>query len=153
MVKAYNSIDRQLIIKYRDIVEFDLILRPHITQIYGDSATGKTLLVDCIKMEQNNYKNNTSIAKYDTSNIKVFDSNMTIYDLKSINNGIIIIDRADLFLDKSVIEYISSDTKNQYLVMARAGLNFGISPNYYGQFVKDNNKVTIQYDYSIKGWF
>ena len=65
--------------------------------MYGDSATGKTLLVNCIKNEKRNNRFNNECAD-NLSNIFVFDDAFSVEDLSKITNSLIIVDRCDLIL-------------------------------------------------------
>jgi hypothetical protein len=152
MDKIYDYENGRFFARYRDIVRFDLEIRMPITQVYGQSATGKTLLVNFIRNEKKNDKYNptTTIA----SNVEVFDDGVTIEDLTKIKNALIVIDRGDLILTPKVIEWIGQDKNNHYLIFSRTSLPLGLSPNYYGEFVCDeNNVISISYKYSEVNWF
>lgn len=153
MAKVYDFDNGKLIAKYRDIVSFDLELRKPITQVYGDSATGKTLLVNYIKNEKRNNKfNNEEIN--DLSNIIVFDDIFDVSAMSKVTHYLIIVDRCDLILTSNIIDFIASDRNNNYLLFSRTGLPLGISPNYYGEFIcDDNNVISIFYKYSEVSWF
>ncbi len=153
MGKVYDYASGKLTASYRDIVSFDLELRRPITQVYGDSATGKTFLVKYIKNEKRNNKFNNENSS-DLSNIFAFDDVLTVKDLSKIKESLIVIDRCDLILTEDVIDFIVSDRSNHYLLFSRTGLPLGLSPNYYGEFVRNNdNIISISYKYSEVSWF
>lgn len=152
MASVYNFDKGNLSATYRDIVSFDLEIRKPITQIYGNSATGKTLLVNYVKNEKRNNKYNESIE--DLSNIFVFDDTFSIEDISKISNSLIIIDRCDLILSSDIVNFIVADRSNHYLLFSRTALPLGISPNYYGELVcSDTNTISISYKYSEVSWF
>lgn len=155
MAEIYNFNSGKLIAKYRDIVRFDLEIRKPITQVYGESATGKTLLVNFVKNEKKNDKFNVSCEENIVSNIAVFDETFCKKDISSITNSLIIIDRCDLILTDDIVDFIATDTRNHYLLFSRTGLPLEISPNYYGEFVWDkrSNTISIYYKYSEVSWF
>lgn len=153
MAKIYNFDSGRLVANYRNIVSFNLDIRKPITQIYGDSATGKTLLVNFIKNEKRNSKFNAGGIN-DLSNIFVFDDIVTESDLSDIKNSLIVIDRCDLILSLNIVDFIVEDKSNNYLLFSRTSLPLGLSPNYYGEFVHDfDNNIIISYKYSEVSWF
>lgn len=153
MAKIYNFDSGRLVANYRNIVSFNLDIRKPITQIYGDSATGKTLLVNFIKNEKRNSKFNAGGIN-DLSNIFVFDDIVTESDLSDIKNSLIVIDRCDLILSLTIVDFIVEDKSNNYLLFSRTSLPLGLSPNYYGEFVHDfDNNIIISYKYSEVSWF
>lgn len=153
MAKIYNFDSGRLVANYRNIVSFNLDIRKPITQIYGDSATGKTLLVNFIRNEKRNSKFNAGSIN-DLSNIFVFDDIVTESDLSDIKNSLIVIDRCDLILSLNIVDFIVEDKSNNYLLFSRTSLPLGLSPNYYGEFVHDfDNNIIISYKYSEVSWF
>lgn len=153
MAKIYNFDSGRLVANYRNIVSFNLDIRKPITQIYGDSATGKTLLVNFIKNEKRNSKFNAGGIN-DLSNIFVFDDIVTESNLSDIKNSLIVIDRCDLILSLNIVDFIVEDKSNNYLLFSRTSLPLGLSPNYYGEFVHDfDNNIIISYKYSEVSWF
>lgn len=153
MAKIYNFDSGRLVANYRNIVSFNLDIRKPITQIYGDSATGKTLLVNFIRNEKRNSKFNAGSIN-DLSNIFVFDDIVTESDLFDIKNSLIVIDRCDLILSLNIVDFIVEDKSNNYLLFSRTSLPLGLSPNYYGEFVHDfDNNIIISYKYSEVSWF
>lgn len=153
MAKIYNFDSGRLVANYRNIVSFNLDIRKPITQIYGDSATGKTLLVNFIRNEKRNSKFNAGGIN-DLSNIFVFDDIITESDLSDIKNSLIVIDRCDLILSLNIVDFIVEDKSNNYLLFSRTSLPLGLSPNYYGEFVHDfDNNIIISYKYSEVSWF
>lgn len=50
MIKTYDRYKKRLNITLGEVT-YDLVLRPHITQICDEGATGKTMLVKGLKLE------------------------------------------------------------------------------------------------------
>lgn len=150
MVNGYDFETGKFIGKFND-VKFDLDIRKPIVQIMGDSATGKTLLVNYLKADKLSAKYN-GISDY--PNVCVFDSNSSYIDLSGLQDKLIVIDRGDLVLPDTLIDRIRSDKYNSYLIFARVTLPLGLSPNYYGEFkVSEDNVISIAYMFSEVGWF
>lgn len=151
MEEMYNYETGRFRAKHRGIISFDLDIRKPITQIVGCSATGKSLLVSCIRVARNsNRYNSTNVS--DASNVLVFDESFSVSELYGVSNSLIVIDRCDLILDKPMLDFIAADRKNCYLLFSRTVLPLGLSPNYYGTFEKIDNKVSISYKFSEVCW-
>ncbi|MCR5402804.1 MAG: hypothetical protein K6E91_03175 [Butyrivibrio sp.] len=148
MVRAFD--DHKLEIRFHDNVYIRLVIRGRITQIYGESATGKSLLGYVIKATENYNMNNHDID-YDVSNIMCIDSKDKIDAIKGMTGGLIIIDRADAFLSQEDVSYIRNDKNNTYLIMSRCNLDLGISPNYYAELVNNDGVIELKYEYSVEG--
>ena len=85
---------------------FNLKFKGLKTIVTGKSATGKSLLCSIIREIQND--KNIVGKKYDASNLfLVTEENM--YNIKNIQDKLIIIDRADIILDSEVINMINND--------------------------------------------
>lgn len=135
-------------------ITFDLVIRTPITQICGESGTGKTFLVNHI----NNERRNSSFNSFGSSNAIAFDmsniDSLSVERLMALNHSLIVIDRCDLLLtDTRIIDFISRDRNNHYLLFSRTALPLGLSPNYYGEFVFKGGVISIYYRYNEKGWF
>lgn len=144
---GYNFDTGHLYLTSKHVI-YDLNIRRHITQVIGNSGTGKTLLINLIKDFNNAFLNSDS-------NIKVFSNKFSINDL-DFSNKLVIIDKSDILITPELSEYINTDIKNIYLIFGRGGLGFALSPNYYGEFIlnKDTKTISIYYEFSksyIKG--
>ena len=152
MEKIYDYDTGKLVGVYRDKAVFDMVIRPRITQVYGDSGTGKTMFVDFIRLEKKWITENVAIGNT-ADNIEVFDYDLSIEALSNVNGCLIVIDKADIMLTDDIVKYILLDKNNHYLIYSRVALPLNLSPNYYGRFVKLDKTVTIDYSFSVKGWF
>lgn len=133
------------------VLSYDLNIRPNITVISGESGTGKSLLANYLEG-----------LKYANVYNKCLDINVNVlsYTYEFLKDEVIrrpstlvVIDRADLILNEEDIEFIRCDDNHHYLIFARTCHNFGISPNYFGDFVITGNRVTINYHFSEPCWF
>jgi len=92
--------------------EIDLVLDINITFIIGDSGTGKSMVFSIIK----------EMAAEDKT-IKCFNylDKRTGYKnaIKLSKGKLFVIDNADILLDDSLRSYISTDGKNQYVIIGR----------------------------------
>ena len=92
--------------------EVDLVLDINITFIIGDSGTGKSAVFSIIK----------EMAAEDKT-IKCFNyldkSKGYKNSIKHTKGKLFVIDNADILLDDSLRSYISTDEKNQYVIIGR----------------------------------
>lgn len=138
---SYDKKARHLIVSSGEAVTFDIQLRGRLNVVGGAATTGKTYM--CTLIRTGNHH----------SDVVVFERGVnSVRDLTSLSDKLIIIDRADL-LSAEVVEHISQDLDNTYLIMARVPLGLGITPNYIGEFVRDNRLITMRYNFSVPGWF
>lgn len=138
---SYDKKTRHLIVSSGEAVTFDIQLRGRINVVRGAAATGKTYMCTLIRNENHH------------TDVVVFERGVnSVRDLTSLSDKLIIIDRADM-LSAEVVEHISQNLDNTYLIMARVPLGLGITPNYIGEFVRDNRLITMRYNFSVPGWF
>ena len=116
----------------------------------GKSATGKSLLCSIIREIQND--KNIVGKKYDASNLfLVTEENM--YNIKNIQDKLIIIDRADIILDSEVINMINNDWGyNKYLIFSRRPLGIDLSPNYFAELEEKDKVFSLKYMFNKKEW-
>lgn len=150
MVNIYDYENSKLYLPYGDKAIFDLSIRKPITIVSGNSASGKTLLVSCIKSTILNMKRNN---KGSVPNIVAFDDEFSISKVETLPNSLIVIDRAELILNDEDVKYIREDNKHHYLIFARGFLDLDLTPNYFGEFIKEGSVITISYDFSEECWF
>lgn len=70
-------------------------------------------------------------------------------ELKRFNDKCVIIDNADVMIDKESREYIGLDLNNQYIIIGRHNDELAITPNQIARLVKTGN--TLKLDYYV-GW-
>lgn len=141
-------------------------LRDRRVLIKGDSSTGKSLIVNKIKMQIDGAYSVEGL-KNDYSQMEVFSyrnipnkngDNFKFYKLlESIKNKIIIIDNADLLLKDADIDYINNDWNNKYVIISRGITRLQIMPNSIGHIentkLEDGRtKFTLVYDYNERHW-
>lgn len=113
---SYDKKLRHLIVSSGEAVTFDIQLRGRINVVRGAAATGKTYMCTLIRNENHH------------TDVVVFERGVnSVRDLTSLSDKLIIIDRADM-LSAEVVEHISQDLDNTYLIMARVPLGLGITP-------------------------
>lgn len=120
---------------YQGKVVYDLMIRKPFIQVSGQTSAGKSMLINLIKV-------------LDIKGVIAFTN---IEELPFLKRQLIIVE--DYLLTPDIVEYIAHDRGNNYIVFSRKTLDLKISPNYYGDFVCTNNKITIEYEFSEKGWF
>jgi hypothetical protein len=112
---------KELKFEYMDYWNVDIILRQRITELSGDTATGKSFIYSIIKdYVQENKINNIKCINKDTY-ISLGVQNL-LDMLKGYRDSIIIIDQANVILRYEEIEnYISYDydSNNYYLLIGR----------------------------------
>ena len=144
--------DLGLHLKCNKNIEFKLWLKGFKTIIAGDSGTGKTLLCNKIKELQENNINAGWLRKYDVGNIVIYNRSK-LEDIKKLKRNLIIIDRADLILDKETIDWINYDCGyNKYLIFGRKPLGINLSPNYFGEFISVDGVIQVRYEFDVPGW-
>ncbi len=135
--------------KYDNI--FYLELRGDKQVICGDSGSGKTLL--CNKLMQSSRDRNKKYRLYDTDNIMLVTQD-NVDRISAQYRKLIIVDRADILLQAQDIDRINLDHgKNRYLLMSRYLPGLELSPNYYAHLIEKDKRFTLEYLFSIGGWF
>ena len=136
--------------------KFRIELRGRITQIDGNSGSGKTLLCNVLRNIKSDIKYNHSDYDSYFNDIVVFNYKENFEgteDLIGLQDKLIVIDRADMLdFDNSLARYIASDRNNCYLILARGFINVGISPNYICELKDTDGVISTFYDFSEKGW-
>lgn len=106
-----------------------------INIIYGDTSTGKSYMVDMI--------HEAIIARVPkTENIRVYDyrnCDNLLNRLKQNEGTIIIIDNADLLLNKDTSRYIGTDLQNRYIIIGRAVNLETTVPSFWKMDIQENN--------------
>lgn len=134
----------------KDNVEFKFSLRCR-TVIKGDSGSGKTYLVELIQDRQRAERENDEESTM--PNVTVITNKEAVDTIRKVKRHLIIIDRADYILNEDAVKYINSDCNNIYLIYSRKQIGLEISPNYVGKLKRIGNIITLEYEYSIGGWF
>ena len=111
-------------------------------------VSGKSFIYNLIKKMKDG---DSRDSKYDTSNIILINKN-NVNDMRQYKDRLIIIDRAEIILNKDIVKFINEDLNNRYLIFCRKHIGLLLSPNYYGQMVNDNGTFRIVYDFNVRGW-
>lgn len=126
-------------------IEYQLQLRPKITVVVGDSATGKTYLANALtdlKCIQEDFGNGEAI------NVDVFNGKFP-----EDRERLVIVDKGERQFSEELHNWILSTKKLHYLIFARGNLNLGLTPNYYGEFKREGNLITMYYRFNERLWF
>lgn len=147
-MKCYNWKENRLTLDDIYGNKFDFKLKGAKTIVSGKSASGKSFIYNLIKKMKDG---DSRDSKYDTSNIILINKN-NVNDMRQYKDRLIIIDRAEIILNKNIVKFINEDLNNRYLIFCRKHIGLLLSPNYYGQMVNDNGTFRIMYDFNVRGW-
>lgn len=123
----------------------DINLRKRITEVCGDSATGKSFIYELF----NSYKvlnKDTGFLCLDANNIN--EANI-LDKLKSIENGVIVIDFANHILNyKNIASFIRKDFRrnNNYILFGR-NLSVTSALSELAEPLIEGNNVSIRYSF------
>lgn len=128
------------------------------TLLRGDSANGKTWVLEALSwhLASNSIPYTlygTSGNRYESSMSRITDDEFEA-DVKKLDGGWVLIDRADLFLNNVKAEFIDSDLKNRYVIAGRTIFRLHLSPSNIAIVEKniDENMVQLIYPYVMKGF-
>jgi hypothetical protein len=98
----------------------ELQFKDSLTFVTGDSGTGKTYTFNRLQVASTIEKEYEDMVFY-TTNGRVDVEKMAKIenDIKSNKNKFVIIDHADIILNKGAREFIGKDINNQYLIFGR----------------------------------
>lgn len=96
-----------------------------ITVITGDSATGKTKMINLLDSIKKTYKNDTSIkANINLDSVVIVTDKYTLNLMEKTNetNKIVFIDRGNVVLDRDSIEFIH-ESNNIFIIMGHRNIS------------------------------
>ena len=102
-------------------VHFDFVLRRNLTVIRGDSATGKTTLVDMIREYQNDGQSSSISLSCDKS-CYVLEGATWKGQLSEISDSIVFIDEGNPFILSDDFAETIRRTSNYYVIVSRDAL-------------------------------
>ena len=102
-------------------VRYEFDIRRNITVIRGDSATGKTTLIDMIRERIDNGEASSVDLKCDKA-CYVVDGATWKGQLSVISDGIVFIDEGNSFVSSVEFSRIIRDTDNYYVIVSRESL-------------------------------
>ena len=139
-----NKWSNHIVLNNNNFNIIDLELKERITILSGNSASEKTYIFNSIKkyVKQNNDNNIVCI-----NSDSIHYANAIIERLKTIKNGLIIIDQANEVLkNKELTEFIRKDfeSKNNYILIGRS---LSLNTKYTELAEPDitENKISIKY--------
>ncbi len=123
-------------------VDFDFNIKTGIVLIGGESGTGKTMFYTALSM-QALVNRDTQFAFFDCLN-----SNDIGNIIKMLKNKIIVIDNADVVLNKELANYIIRDDSNQYIIFGKIHTRFNLGREYRAHLVRESQrKVVLRYNW------
>ncbi len=102
-------------------LKYEFELRRNLTIIRGDSATGKTTLVDMIRTHMNDGENGPVTLNCDKG-CYVVEGNLWKGQLDNIQDGIVFIDEGNEFVKTKDFARAIQQTDNYYVIVTREGL-------------------------------
>ena len=102
-------------------IRYDFEIRRNLTIIRGDSATGKTTMIDMVQEYINN-GTNSSIELFCDKRCFVLEGVTWKGQLSEINDSIVFIDEGNTFVFTDEFAAIIQQTDNYYVIVSREGL-------------------------------
>lgn len=102
-------------------LKYEFELRRNLTIIRGDSATGKTTLVDMIRTHMNDGESGPVTLNCD-KRCYVVEGNLWKGQLDNIQDGIVFIDEGNEFVKTKDFARAIQQTDNYYVIVTREGL-------------------------------
>lgn len=103
-------------------VKYDFTIKRNITIIKGDSATGKTVLIDMIHDYVTNGPDSGVTLSCDIP-CRVIEGNTWEEQLKPITNSLVFIDEGNAFVSSSDFAEYVKEGKNYYIIVTREKLD------------------------------
>ena len=110
------------IVVHNKRVRYEFDIRRNITVIRGDSATGKTTLIDMIREYIDNGDAN-SVELMCDKKCYVVDGTTWKGQLSVINDGIVFVDEGNMFVSSDDFSRTIRDTDNYYVLVSRESLS------------------------------
>lgn len=128
--------------------KFDIRLKYNIVVICGDSGSGKSLLVQCLRRDIVNAIQN-KIYKDSIDKIVVHDAkfNTDIDNIKQLKGKVIIIDNYDALKNNYdwLEKHILTDSDNQYVIIGRDVNGLGLPLNSISKMRLHDNTFKLEY--------
>lgn len=123
---------------YNRRVQYKFLIRRNITVLRGDSASGKTTLIEMIQQYQNNGMSSAVTVECSVPCVALAANNWQL-NLSMINNSIVFIDEGDKFVKSTEFAGMALNSNNYYVIATRNPLfNLPYSVNeIYG--IKNNS--------------
>ena len=102
-------------------LKYDFVIRRNITIIQGNSATGKTTLVDMIREAVNN-PSGASVDLVCDKKCFVLDGTLWKEQLAAVSNSIVFIDEGNEFIKTIEFSKFIQNTDNYYVIVTRESL-------------------------------
>ena len=103
-------------------VKYEFSIKRNITVIQGDSATGKTTLVDMIReFEQNGFDSGINLSS--KKKCRVLEGNNWQENLSLMTDSIVFIDEGNRFVESTDFAKAVKNSSNYYVIVTREGLD------------------------------
>lgn len=122
-------------------IKFNITLKDRLTLVGGDSGTGKTILYNGIQREALLSDNNNVVC----INYNNIVNNDLDYLIKKSQNKLIIVDNADVVLNRLQRINISMDKNNQYIIFTHSIDGFKPSEGSIAILDIKNNKGKLKF--------
>lgn len=109
------------VVVYTKRLHYEFELRRNITVIRGDSATGKTTLVDMIQEYVNN-PSGSPVELICDKKCYVLSGKLWKEQLSGVKDGIVFIDEGNEFVKSDEFARKIKETDNYYVIISREGL-------------------------------
>lgn len=110
----------EVIVKNRRL-QYKFTIYRNITIIKGDSATGKTTLIDMIQSYQENAEA-SGVSVISKCNCVVLTANNWELNLSAINNSIVFIDEGNPFINSTAFAHAVKESSNYFVIASRNNL-------------------------------
>lgn len=153
-MQAYNKEKGRLFFKTYNGFTVDFDIRKPITQLLGDSATGKSFISNMIAEYKKSEDSNNTDVVYTFNNIEVINRKKDLDLIEKPNAELIVIDRGNFYLTENDISLIQDNKKEKdFLIIARGLPNLDLTPNYIAELIEQNGTFHLTYKFSVKGWW
>lgn len=110
----------EVIVKNRRL-QYKFTIYRNITILKGDSATGKTTLIDMIQSYQENAEA-SGVSVISKCNCVVLTANNWELNLSAIKNSIVFIDEGNPFINSKAFAHAVKESSNYYVIASRNNL-------------------------------
>ena len=110
------------VIVQNDRIKYEFSIRRNITIIKGDSATGKTSLIDMIR-DYNLQGTESGVELFCAKKCAVIEGNLWKEQLSHVRQSIVFIDEGNRFMSSVDFARFIQGTDNYYVLVTREGLS------------------------------
>ena len=127
--------------------EVYLHFRDRITVVRGDSGTGKSLIFQILRpLKVSEQYRNIECLNYESMSL-LETQDEVLKQLEKYKNKLVVIDNAELLLNKSSRTFIANDEDNQYVIIGRNIEGLGVMKKGFCRVVDEGKTIELQYEY------